>query len=80
MQKLTIILCSLILQTGCSLYHYEHTTADGTKTALNIYSMREVKAAEFKIDKHGALSGGAEQLGANERLIETVKAAISKIP
>lgn len=70
--------CLLLALSGCAVYTYEHK-ADGS-CALTITSMREVKAGDLRISKSCALVGGADSLGANEKLIDLMSAIVKKVP
>lgn len=75
-----LLFISSLLLSGCAAYNYTHVDADGSSTALTIYSMREVEAGALNIDKSGALTGSADKLGANEKLIDAANNLIKRIP
>ena len=72
------IFCLALLLQSCAVYKYEHK-ADGS-CSLTITSMREVNAGDIKISQACALVGGAESLGANEKLIDLVSNIVKKAP
>jgi len=74
--KIRLTIALLLLLQGCAVYQYEHKM-DGS-CSLYISSMREVKAGDLKISKSCALSGNAEVLGANEKLIDLVVGVVTK--
>ncbi len=86
-----LLLCFLV--NGCATYRFNHhvvttTTAveNGVVTVVDsqcvliISSLREVDNAKINVDSNCNAFGGAQALGANEKLLDLLQTTVQKIP
>ena len=68
------------INTAITAYPDGRTETVTEKCNTSICSMREVKAGDIRVSTKCALTGGAESLGANEKLIDLMTQIIKKAP